>query len=299
MARLRPAGWLAGVIWCLLIHSAAAGTTQVTARRCSPELARQIPARAATAPGGNAVVKRVMKLSGKARDAVVSAELLAGNIPPFLRHLTPVQLSGKLPSGRDVRVTICVTPDYLAVGTNSDFVRIPMGLSAAARVADRFGFLLPTTKMVDAIYAQAGVRLKPSPMPPNSRMGSTDYLWRHNRTVERQRAQTSGARDALTAGQTKDLVLSNRLRRARGRVAIYGWHRKNGAPIQPLSTVHGAQYEDYSHGVRLVSATAYVNGVAQPLSNLLEDPALARILSSEGPIGAPEVLLASLYGHAP
>jgi hypothetical protein len=63
--------------------------------------------------------------------------------------------------------------------------------------------------------------------------------------------------------------------------------------------VHGAQYEDYSHGVRLVSATAYVNGVAQPLSNLLEDPALARILSSEGPIGAPEVLLASLYGHAP
>jgi hypothetical protein len=297
MARLIPAGWITGVVWCLLINSAAAAAVEDISLTCASELTRQIPVRPTTAPTGSAIVKQVMELSGEARDTVVSAELLAGNIPSFLRHLIPVSFDGKLPDGQDVQVTICVTPDYLAIGTDSDFVRIPMGLPAAAEIADRFGFLLPTTRMVDAIYAQARIHLKPSPMPANNQMRSTDYLWRHNQTVERQCAESGRALAALTAGQKKDLVLSNRLRAAAGRVAIYGWHRKSGAPIQPLSTVHGEGYADYSHGVRLVSATAFVNGVAQPLANLLQDPRLAKIISSEGPIAEPRVLLASLYGH--
>ena len=50
----------------------------------------------------------------------------------------------------------------------------------------------------------------------------------------------------LTAGPRKDLVLTSRLWLDPGKVAIYGWHRARGAPIQPLSTVHGAGYADYS-----------------------------------------------------
>jgi hypothetical protein len=56
-----------------------------------------------------------------------------------------------------------------------------------------------------------------------------------------------------------------------GRVAIYGWHRPDGNPIQPLNTVHGIRYADYSQGVRLVSDTAYVGGKATPLLTLLQD----------------------------
>ena len=141
-------------------------------------------------------------------------------------------------------MTICVTPDYLAVGSDNDFVRVPLGLPAAAMIADKFNFMLPTTKMVDGIYSQAGVRMRPSPMQAGSRMSSTSYLWEHNETVEAQRVALSRNPSLLTAGQKKDLVLSNRLRSAPGRVAIYGWHRTNGAPIQPLSTVHGARYAD-------------------------------------------------------
>jgi hypothetical protein len=297
MARLLPAGWIAGVIGCLLTNSAVAAKVEDRPRTCAPEMTQQIPVRPTMAPTGSAIVNQVMELSGEARDTVVSAELLAGNIPSFLRNLTPVKFSGKLPDGQDIEVMICVMPDYLAIGTDIDFVRIPMGLPAAAEIADRFGFLLPTTRMVDAIYAQARVHLKPSPMQPSSQMRSTDYLWRHNQTVERQRNEFCRMPDVLTAGQKKDLVLSSRLRTAPGRVAIYGWHRKSGAPIQPLSTIHGEGYADYSHGVRLVSATAFVNGVAQPLTDLLQDPRLAQIISNEGPIAEPRVLLASLYGH--
>jgi hypothetical protein len=86
------------------------------------------------------------------------------------------------------------------------------------------------------------------------------------------------------AGQKKDVVLTNRLLAKPGRVAIYGWHEGAGRPIQPLSTVHGARYADYSHGVRLVSAVAYVDGYARALSDLLEDRRLARLVSDEGPI---------------
>jgi len=298
MVRLVATGWIASVIWCLPINSVAAAAVEDLSLTCTRELTWQIPPRLSTAVTGSTIVQQVMELSGDARDTVISAEILAGNIPSFLRNLTPVNFSGNLPDGKNIQVTICVTPDYLAIGTDIDFVRLPMGLPAAAEIADRFGFLLPTTKMVDAIYAQAPIHLKPSPMQANDQMRSTDYLWRHDQKVKRQRAKFGRMPDVLAAGQKKDLVLSNRLRAFPGRVAIYGWHRKNGIPIQPLSTVHGERYADYSHGVRLVSATAFVNGEAQPLTSLLRDPRLAHIISSEGPIPEPRVLLASLYRNA-
>lgn len=270
-------------------------TADAVSQTCTGELTRHIPARNAEAASGSGFVEQVTAMSGKARDARVSAEVLAGNLPSFLRNLIPVQLSGSLADGQGVQVTICVTPDYLAVGSNRDFVRVPMGLPAAARIADRFGFLLPTTRMVDAIHRQSSIRLKPSSMKPTSRMRSTGYLWRHHQTIELQRTGYAHRAGELIAGQKKDLVLSNRLRRAPGRVAIYGWHRRNGVPIQPLSTVHGAQYADYSHGVRLVSATAFVDGTPQPLVKLLKDSRFAKILSIEGPIPDAGALFTSLY----
>ncbi len=62
------------------------------------------------------------------------------------------------------------------------------------------------------------------------------------------------------AGHKKDVVITNRLTREQGRIAIYGWHQPTGIPIQPLSTVHGAGYADYSHGIRLVSDVVLIDG---------------------------------------
>jgi len=260
---------------------------------CSARLSDGIPRRPRNAPPGSAIVSQMDSVHGAQRDALIVRQLLAGNLPDFLRDLTEVTVTGRLPSGRRGEVTICVTPDYLALGSDADFIRVPMGLPAAAHVADRFGFLLPTTRMVDAIYAQAGLRLSPQPMTPGAQMSSTRYFRQHNETVE---GQTRGREERmLTAGQKKDLVLTNRLRSHPGRVAIYGWHKPNGQPIQPLSTVHGEFYSDYSHGVRLVSQTAFVGGRPVALADLLADPDYAQILTGEGPIPAPERLMASLY----
>ncbi|MDH3262524.1 MAG: hypothetical protein OEM24_00840 [Paracoccaceae bacterium] len=271
---------------------AGAATPQELCREAA--LVDGLPRRRARADMGSEVIERVRALGGTARDRVLADEVLAGNVPGFLRSLSPVTLSGQTADGRAVEVTICVTPDYLAVGDDRDYVRTPLGLPAAAEIADRLGFMLPTPRMVDAIYAQAGVHLAPKPMEPTREMSSTDYFWRHNGLVEAQRAE-GGRAGTLTAGQKKDIVLTTRLRSARGRVAIYGWHRTNGRPIQPLSTVHGAEYADYSHGVRLVSSITFVNGQAVRLTELMADPALAPIVSSEGPIEDAGGLLASLY----
>lgn len=260
---------------------------------CGEGLARQIPSRAAKALSGETVMREAQALSGPERDAIVERELLSGNLPDFLRDLVPVTLKGGV-EGAPVEVTICVMPDYLAVGGNGDFVRTPLGLPAAARIGLELGFLLPTPRMVDAIHGAAEVRLDPRPMTPGAGMTSTGYLLRHNEMVNDQLGRQAGAPRRLVSGQQKDVVITNRLFRNRGKVAIYGWHRQNGKPIQPLSTVHGANYADYSHGIRLVSATAFVNGRPVPLARVMEDAGLASIVSGEGPIRGAEALMATV-----
>ncbi len=238
-----------------------------------------IPQAAPGAVGGRDFAARVAGLEGASRDEEVRTELLAGDLPERLRHLAPVRLEGRLAGGRPVEITLCVMPDYLAVGSDQDALLVPMGLPTALDVAAHYGLVLPTPRMVDAIYDAAAVKLEPTPLPACNEMRSTAFVVRHERMIEAQRAAVNAPSDALTAGHKKDLVATSRLASAPGRVAIYGWHRAPHQPIQPLSTVHGAGYADYSHGVRLVSRTVFVDGVPRSLDELLADPQLRPLLA--------------------
>jgi hypothetical protein len=127
---------------------------------CSARLARAIPRRPGNAAPASAIMASLGNGSGSGRDNAIIAEAMRGNVPDHIRALQPVRFTGSV-GGRQTEITICVTPDYLAVGSNSDHVRVPLGLPAALRVADAFDMMLPTTRMVDAIYAQADLRLSP------------------------------------------------------------------------------------------------------------------------------------------
>jgi hypothetical protein len=257
------------------------------------DTATGIPPRQATAVGGSAFAERVATFSEPQREEAVRRELLAGNLPRFLRNLQRTTLDLQLPGGRELRLTLCLLADYLSVGSDDDFLRVPMGLGSALAVAAQFGFTLPTRRMVDLIYRQATVRLAPQPLPAGDAMRSTDYVVRHQALVTRQAAALGAPSGALTAGHKKDLVLSPRLWSQPGRVAIYGWHRSADDPIQPLSTVHGARYADYSHGVRLVGRTVWLDGVPMSIFALLASPLLAPLLSDEGPLPDAAALLES------
>ncbi|WP_319823993.1 hypothetical protein [Thalassovita sp.] len=252
---------------------------------CPASLARAIPRRSGNATPVETLLASVQSTDGVKRDQVLEREIRKGNMPSFLRDLVPVSIAGRASDGNTTQIVICVMPDYLAVGSDRDYVRVPLGLNAAKRISDDFDMILPTTRMVDMIYRASDVRLTPNPMKPGAMMTSTAYFQTHNNTVESQLRQAGVAGGVLVSGHKKDLVLTRRLSAKQGRVAIYGWHRRNGKPIQPLSTVHGAGYADYSHGVRLVSRTAFLNGQKIDLRRLMSDPRYADLLNSEGPLG--------------
>lgn len=286
--------WLGLVIAAFWILPAAANTLSASLP-CTQNLGR-IPPRDGSAPSGSEFARDVVSMDERARDAAIRSQLLAGNMPSFLRTAVPVELLGPAISGVATRLTLCVLPDYLSIGSDHDFLLIPISLESALSVADAFGFVLPTRKIVDAIFAQAAVRLPPQPLPASDRMRSMDYYVLHNRMLRAQRASIDASLMALTAGHKKDLVITKQLWTTPGRVAIYGWHRSLEAPIQPLSTFHGARYADYSHGVRLVSTIAYVNGEPKSLFDVLEDSQFAATLSDEGPYSRLQEALRTLAG---
>jgi len=279
---------------CAAHGTPAPATTTSLKPTCPQGLAGSIPTRPADAMTGSAFAARVARISDVDREGMINDELMRGNVPTFLRHLKPVTLQGKTPAGDVIHIVICVAPDYLSIGSDRDFIRIPMGLRTALAVTERFGFVLPTKKMVDAIYDQAEVKLPPQPMPANEQMRSTAYYTTHNSRITEQSFQAGMTLGALMAGQKKDLVVSSRLEQIPGRVAIYGWHLESGHPIQSLSLVHGAWYADYSHGVRLVADVAYVDGAPRSIFAVLEDPELAGVLNDEGAVPSMDELVSNV-----
>jgi hypothetical protein len=265
-----------------------------TSRPCEEAARTQQTTSALPGLTGSEFVRKISGLSEDARESAILEQALQGNFPTFLRHADPVILTGKSVDGAPISVTLCVSPDYLAIGSDTDYLYVPMRLKTAITVANHYDSLLPTRRMVDAIYTQAAVHLAPQPLPAGDTMRSTGYYLHHSELVREQRLSFEPPLGALTAGDKKDLVLTNLFWTNPSRVAIYGWHLPGGRPIQPLSTWHGARYADYSHGVRLVSAVAYVNGVAHPLLQLLQDPRLAPIVSDEGVLNHADELLQRL-----
>lgn len=241
----------------------------------APPSPGSLPARPSGAPGGAAVMAAVAPLSRPDREAALLREVRSGNVPEFLRRFVSMTATA---NGRTL--VYQVSPDVLAVGHDADFVRIPLSASAAQAAADALGCLLPTTRIVDQVFAQATVRLAPQPLPPGAVMVTVGYFVRHHRLIEAQRA--GHPLGALTAGHKKDVVLTNRLLARPTQVAIYGWHRPDGRPIQPLSLVHERAYADYSHGVRLVAPEARLDGQPVALADVLRDPTLAGLISAEG-----------------
>ena len=235
----------------------------------------KIPDRVNNSMTGSQFGASIINNVGESREAAVLQQLALSNVPNFMR--TTVDIS--IVSGAH-GVVISVLPDYFCIGTDDDFLRMPMFPATAQHVADAFDASLPTRKLVDTIWKMAAVRVSPHPLPPSAAMVSTNAFVEHNRIIELARA----GRPGLLAGHKKDIVITPKLSGALHRVCIYGWHELNGTPIQGLNPVsHSDTYEDYSHGVRLVSRDVLLDGQPARLEDLLQDPILSSLVSDEGP----------------
>jgi len=239
--------------------------------------ALDLPPRPADAVSGRAFVARIAPLDREAREAAVEAEIGRGNVPAWWRRFVEVKWDG---------ATIFVAPDYLAVGADEDYFLAPLSPGVAQAIADRLGCVLPTRRMVDAIHRAAPLKLEPAPIPPSPGMTTIAVFAEHNTTVGAQRAAALAAHPAgtLVAGHKKDVVVTPRLASAPGKVAIYGWHRRDGSAIQPLYLGHTDAWVDYSHGVRLVRRMMMANGKPAAVPEVLADAERCALLSDEGPI---------------
>jgi hypothetical protein len=236
------------------------------------------------APTGTEFAASIAPLARAEREEKCYEQVALGNVPDFLRKLCPIHAEW-VQDGRTNSATYFVTPDYLAIGSDDDYFLTPLSPIMAQKIADLLHCSLPTRKMVDQIYAVAEVKLAPSPIPPSPAMATVPVFLQHNMAVRNQRAAQLPAHPlgALVAGDKKDVVITRLLPEIPGKVAIYGWHKPDGKPIQPLYTGHADTYADYSHGVRLAQLSLTVNGTPQTIPQVLTNPALAGLLSDEGP----------------
>jgi hypothetical protein len=192
-----------------------------------------------------------------------------------------------------------VASDYFAVGdpNANDVLRLPLTPLTAQKIADVFGMLLPTPKMVKAIHEQASTHLTVQPVQPNKYANLAQYA-EHNDRIEREldaQPDPDAARQGLISGHKKDVVLGNQARA--NRVLIYGLMKPVVPPgvdaqpmmtapwrVQPYSSVHGTDYVDDSHGIRFVAPEAELDGAPVSLEKVMTDPALAALVSDEGPL---------------
>jgi hypothetical protein len=237
----------------------------------------EIPNRAANAMSGSSFIASLARLSRDEREAAIRRELLAGNMPSFLRALRTVEVSAVGSDSVKHSIAYEVMPDYLAIGSDRDFVRMPMTPYTAQAFCDAFGFVLPTRKMVNDIWAAATTHLDPRPLTVERESPAT--FLQHHRIIEEQLKGIE--RGTFVAGIKKDVVVTSRLSEKPQRVAIYGWHYPNGQPIQPLYTGHVDWYVDYSHGIRPVRRSMRVDGHVASFEAILSDPALRDLISDE------------------
>lgn len=235
-----------------------------------------LPARPSNAMTGSQFSQSIFNMTTtQAREDIIFSEFQKGNVPNFMRTLSPVTVK----SGNDV-LTYYVTPDFLCIGSDDDFLRMPMFPGTGVKIGQLCNCILPTKFIADCIFNSSDLRLNPQPNPGpyDASMGSLDRIVFNNTNIEAQRA---GRSYKIIEGIKKNILVCSNLKQ--GNECIYGWFYPNGTPIQGKnSTSHSATYTDYSNCVRLIYNIGTLNGNQVNLSDIIDDTLLCHLLSDEG-----------------
>jgi hypothetical protein len=224
---------------------------------------------------------QVKGITGPARERAILAQIEAGNIPDFLRQPKTVRVEDKKGNVAEIEVM----PDYMAIGTNEDYVRVPMTPTLAKTIADQYGLQLPTKKLVGDIYNSADVKLSAVGLVRDANdtnyMDGNGFYLKHNRIIQSQLGRVQPG--MLVAGEKKDLIISHFAETHPTKLDYFGFFDRNGHAIQGAhGGPHNINYVDYSHGARFISQDVVVNGQHRRYDDVLRDPQFAGLLSDEG-----------------
>src|SRR6185436_14487506 len=94
---------------------------------------------------GNDFYHQAFGMKWKERDSFAVKEILAGNIPSFLKKFERIKVSiTDSITSKIIHAEYFVSPDYLSIGTDNDWARINITPLAAQKIADSFNCFLPT-----------------------------------------------------------------------------------------------------------------------------------------------------------
>lgn len=242
--------------------------------------------------------------------------VLAGEFVPF--DFVPIACG---------RVTLYVSTDVLALTTTGKPVRVGTTPALAQLLADHFGGVVPTPRIVDAIWAAADVRLLPhGQWKEGADISLPAFELAHSAAIDRELAGRQGL--AATLGKT--WALCARLwplwAFSRKRVT-YGWpypsshpntypsatKKPSGAPLggwviqppppNPLSEGHNDLHHDYSQTWRAVARRCELDGQPADLAEILTSSNASEV-STDGRLpgarfpGVPLVPLSALSTDA-
>lgn len=235
---------------------------------------------------GSSILKEIIASPAGAREKLIMDYLSARNVPSWSFQWRPVRVTATV-DGKPYTLEYLVAPDYLSLGDDEDFFRVPLTPRVAQAFADEMDAILPSRRMVNEIYANASARLVPQAIAGNK--ATLEDWGKHEILVQQQQKAHGLPGGTFLAGHKKDIVIGPSLDGSR--VAIYGWHDESGAltggkanaPIQPYSTIHGSEYTDYAHGTRLIRQKGYLNGAPVDLREIFVDPKLSVLVSDQGP----------------
>ena len=220
----------------------------------------------------------------------IAQTILDGNVPSPMKEFRKIVFRTAVVDSVEVlhkshTIEMWVLPDYLSIGTDESFVRMPMGPLAAQRIADSLHCILPTTYLVDRIAEASEGHLDIFPFRPLENRNSQPVVFQDSHNAIQALYKAKGYKfGQLISGLKKDVVLTYKIHTQPGMEryeAIYGWHHPNGKVQQPLFIRHGNFYVDYSHGIRLIYRTIKVDGKEMDAREILESPQLYRLLSDE------------------
>lgn len=231
-------------------------------------------------------VNEITGLARDVREEKFEQALTSGYVPTYMRAFVDVNVGFIDKDGKTRQLVIYVLPDYLSVGTDADNLRVPLTPLGAQKIADVWGCILPTAKMVTIIWGAASYKLPPQPWGPpyDATMMSTERIVAHDHRVDATAKSANVDPSKLVAGHKKDVVITNKLAAKPNQVAIFGWHKPDGSNIQPLYLGHENVYADYSHSIRLISKVCILDGVEDDLVRIMQDPELCVAVSDEGPM---------------
>lgn len=223
----------------------------------------------------------------------------AGHVPSFMRESNWRWVeSRQIIDGKLQVLRMRVSPDFLPVGIDTDYLVFGPTPAEAQSMADHFKAILPSRKLATLIDQQSPQRLpladvKGAPTYlPLSQIETIDAVLAA-REIDRIRGTAPGA-----AGHRKDIVVGPNL--DGGKLAIFGGGGGpyDGWAVQPYSTIHHGGYGDYSQGLHLIARRALLNGVEVDLATIFTDPKLHVLVSDMGPF-VPRFPNAGLIASAP